>query len=73
MSPPGVNDRAHLVVHRFFGNGAPLWLNECCAEYASSRNCAAFYRARGYASKPRSRPLPPGQFIALAQPTSQAA
>ncbi len=61
---------AHLVVHRFFGNGVPLWLNEGYAEYASSRNYAAFYRARGYASKPRSRPLPPGQFIALTQLTS---
>ena len=61
---------AHLVVHRFFGNGIPLWLNEGYAEYASSRNYAAFYRARGYASKPRSRTLPPGQFIALSQLTS---
>ena len=60
----------HLVVHRFFGNGVPLWLNEGYAEYASSRNYAAFYRARGYASKPRSRTLPPGQFIALSQLTS---
>ncbi len=61
---------AHLVVHRFFGNGVPLWLNEGYAEYASSRNYAAFYRARGYSAKPRSRPLPPGQFIALSQLTS---
>ena len=60
----------HLVVHRFFGNGVPLWLNEGYAEYASSRNYAAFYRARGYTSKPRSRTLPPGQFIALSQLTS---
>ena len=64
---------AHLVVHRFFGNGVPLWLNEGYAEYASSRNYAAFYRARGYSSKPRSRPLPPGQFIPLAQLTSLVA
>ena len=62
---------AHLVVHRFFGNGVPLWLNEGYAEYASSRNYAAFYRARGYSSKPRSRTLPPGQFIALSQLTSR--
>ena len=60
----------HLVVHRFFGNGVPLWLNEGYAEYASSRNYAAFYRARGYSAKPRSRTLPPGQFIALSQLTS---
>jgi hypothetical protein len=63
----------HLVVHRFFGNGVPLWLNEGYAEYAASRNYAAFYRARGYAARPRSRQLPPGQFIPLAQLTSLAA
>ncbi len=63
----------HLVVHRFFGNGVPLWLNEGYAEYAASRNYAAFYRARGYASRPRSRSLPPGQFMPLAQLTSLAA
>ena len=51
---------AHLVVHRFFGNGVPLWLNEGYAEYSSSRNYAAFYRARGYAARPRSRTMPPG-------------
>ena len=63
----------HLVVHRFFGNGVPLWLNEGYAEYAASRNYAAFYRARGYASRPRSSSLPPGQFMALTQLTSLVA
>ena len=60
----------HLVVHRFFGNGVPLWLNEGYAEYAASRNYAAFYRARGFSARPRSRTLAPGQFIALSQLTS---
>jgi hypothetical protein len=64
---------AHLVVHRFFGNGVPLWLNEGYAEYAASRGYAAFHRARGYAPKPRARALPPGQFIPLAQLTAAAA
>ena len=63
----------HLVVHRFFGNGVPLWLNEGYAEYAASRNYAAFYRARGYRSRPMSRPVPPGQFMPLTQLTSLAA
>ena len=60
----------HLVVHRFFGSGVPRWLDEGYAEYASSRNHAAFYRARGYGSRPRSRSLAAGQFIALSQLTS---
>ena len=60
----------HLVVHRFFGNGVPLWLNEGYAEYAASRNYAAFFRARGYRSRPVSRSLPPGQFLPLAQLTA---
>jgi hypothetical protein len=64
---------AHLVVHRFFGNGVPLWLNEGYAEYAASRGYAAFYRARGYASRPRSQSSPPGQFIGLAQLTALVA
>ena len=60
----------HLVVHRFFGNGVPLWLNEGYAEYAASRNYAAFYRARGYRARPVSRNLPAGQYMPLAQLTS---
>ena len=63
----------HLVVHRFFGSGVPRWLDEGYAEYASSRNHAAFYRARGYGSRPRSFSLPPGQFIPLAQLTAMVA
>ena len=64
---------AHLVVHRFFGSGVPRWLDEGYAEYASSRNYAAFHRARGYGARPRSFSLPPGQFIPLAQLTSMVA
>ena len=63
----------HLVVHRFFGNGVPLWLNEGYAEYAASRNYAAFYRARGYRARPVSRTLPAGQFMPLAQLTTLSA
>lgn len=63
----------HLVVHRFFGNGVPLWLHEGYAENAASRGYAAFYRARGYDAKPRSRPLEPARLIPLADLTAQAA
>ena len=47
----------HLVAHRFFGSGIPLWLDEGLAEYAASRWWAAFWRLRGFAAKPRSFPV----------------
>jgi hypothetical protein len=64
---------AHLVVHRFFGNGVPLWLNEGYAEYAASRGYAAFHRARGYRSRPSSPAIDPARYVPLAQLTSAAA
>jgi hypothetical protein len=64
---------AHLVVHRFFGNGVPLWLNEGYAEYAASRGYASFYRARGYTARPKSRSMAPEDFIPLGELTTLAA
>ncbi|MDB6173488.1 MAG: hypothetical protein JWL59_2799 [Chthoniobacteraceae bacterium] len=63
---------AHLVVHRFFGAGVPLWLNEGYAEYAASRGYAAFNRARGYNARPRSQSVDPAHFIALADLSAAA-
>ncbi len=60
----------HLVIERFFGAGVPLWLNEGYAEYASVICYAAFHRARGYASRPTSRPVPASLFMPVAQLTS---
>ncbi len=62
----------HLVLHRFFGNGIPLWLHEGFAEYAASRCRAAFYRARGYNSKPRSSVVNAADYIPLAEFVSLA-
>lgn len=59
----------HLVIERFFGAGVPLWLNEGYAEYASNICYAAFHRARGYASRPTSRPVPAALFMPVAQLT----
>lgn len=56
---------AHLVVHRFFGSGVPLWLSEGYAEYASIRGYASFLRARNYSAKPASEPVAPADFIPL--------
>ncbi len=60
----------HLVLHRFFGSGIPLWLNEGFAEYSASRCYAAFMRARNYTAKPTARRLPDGMFSPLAELTS---
>lgn len=62
----------HLVVHRFFGSGVPLWLHEGFAEYAASRCRAAFYRARGYNAKPRSSVVPADNYIPIATLTEAA-
>jgi hypothetical protein len=56
---------AHLVLHRFFGPGIPLWLNEGYAEYASNRAYASFYRARGYRARPHSQAIAPGDLLSL--------
>lgn len=61
---------AHLVVHRFFGSGIPLWLNEGYAEYAASRGYAAFYRARGYTARPRSNAVDPARYFPLTELTN---
>jgi hypothetical protein len=60
----------HLVLHRFFGAGIPLWLNEGFAEYAASRGYAAYWRARGYIAKPRTQAVDPAQWIPLTELTS---
>ena len=60
----------HLVIERFFGAGVPLWLNEGYAEYASVICYAAFNRARGYAARPTSRPVPVTLYLPISQLTS---
>ena len=60
----------HLVLYRFFGQGIPLWLNEGFAEYAATRCRAAFYRARGFNSRPQARSVKEGHYIPLAELTT---
>jgi len=59
----------HLVLFRFFGQGIPLWLNEGFAEYAAARCRAAFFRARGFNSRPRANSVKAGYYIPLAELT----
>lgn len=64
---------AHLVFERFVGAGVPLWLNEGFAEYAAGRCMAAFYRARGFDSRPRVTTVPEERYVPVAALTSAAA
>jgi len=48
---------AHLILHRFYPDGVPLWLNEGFAQYVSKNAQASYYRARNYSAKPRSAPI----------------
>ena len=63
---------AHLVVHRFFGAGVPLWLNEGYAEYAGVRGYATFHRARGYTARPRAQAVDPARYLSIAELTNAA-
>lgn len=67
---------AHLILHRFYSDGIPCWLDEGFAQYASKGARASFQRARGYDSKPRSQAIatenliPLASLIAMKQPPS---
>jgi len=55
----------HLIVHRFYSDGIPCWLNEGLAQYISKAAYASYQRARGYISKPRSEAIAMEDLIAL--------
>ncbi len=55
----------HLIVHRFYPDGIPCWLNEGLAQYISKAAYASYQRARGYISKPHSEAIATGDLIAL--------
>lgn len=57
---------AHLVLHRFYPNGIPRWLDEGFAQYTSKNARASYQRARGYIAKPRSRLVATDKVIPLA-------
>ncbi|MEP6809989.1 MAG: hypothetical protein ABI992_07080 [Chthoniobacterales bacterium] len=47
----------HLIMHRFYPDGIPRWLDEGFAQYTSKNSHASYQRARGYLSKPQSQPV----------------
>src|SRR5712691_7011324 len=56
----------HLVLHRFYADGIPCWLNEGIAQYISKSAHASYQRARGYVSKPHSEAIASEEVIPLA-------
>ena len=55
----------HLVLHRFYADGIPCWLNEGFAQFISKDTHASYERARGYISKPHSDAIAPQDLIPL--------
>jgi hypothetical protein len=66
----------HLVLHRFYPDGVPCWLNEGFAQYVSKGAHASYQRARGYLAKPHSEAIaadgliPLTKLIAITYPPS---
>ena len=67
---------AHLILHRFYADGIPCWLDEGFAQYVSKGAHASYQRARGYIAKPHSQAIalqdliPLAALIAMTQPPS---
>jgi hypothetical protein len=57
---------SHLVLHRFYSDGIPCWLDEGFAQYVSKDAHASYERARGYIAKPYSEAIAPHDLIPLA-------
>jgi hypothetical protein len=56
----------HLVLHRFYTDAIPSWLDEGLAQFISKDAHASYQRARGYISKPHSDSIAPTDLIPLA-------
>ena len=56
----------HLVLHRFYTDAIPCWLDEGFAQFISKDAHASYERARGYISKPHSQAIAPDDLIPLA-------
>jgi hypothetical protein len=56
----------HLVLHRFYTDSIPSWLDEGLAQFISKDAYASYQRARGYISKPHSESIAPQDLIPIA-------
>jgi hypothetical protein len=61
---------AHLMIHRYYPDGIPCWLNEGFAQYVSKGAQASYLRARNYIAKPYSQPIAQEKLIPLATLTA---
>lgn len=61
---------AHLVLHRYYPDGIPSWLNEGFAQYVSKNASASYYRARNYNARARSSTVAEARLIPLASLTA---
>ena len=72
---PGVNaggnvlghEIAHLILHRYYPDGIPCWLNEGFAQFVSKGARASYLRARNYTARPQSRTVAEEKLIPLAE------
>ena len=55
----------HLVLHRFYTDSIPCWLDEGFAQFISKDAHASYQRARGYIAKPHSDAIAPEDLIPL--------
>jgi hypothetical protein len=55
----------HLVMHRFYTDNIPCWLDEGFAQYISKDAQASYQRARGYIAKPHSEAISPQDLMPL--------
>lgn len=55
----------HLVMHRFYSDGIPCWLDEGFAQYISKNAHASYQRARGYIARPRSESIGAADLIPI--------
>src|SRR6202162_5553753 len=55
----------HLVLHRFYTDGIPCWLDEGFAQFLSKDAHASYERARGFISKPHSEAIAAQDLIPL--------
>lgn len=71
--PALAHEVTHLVVHRFYEGGVPLWLDEGLAENTATRWHAAYMRARGYDARPHARSVSGDAYIPVASLASMSA
>ena len=55
----------HLVLHRFYNDGIPCWLDEGFAQFVSKDAHASYERARGFVARPHSDAIAPQDLIPL--------